>query len=145
MPGRLNFHSSISQGGFMMTLRQTLQKTFLLSLSFLCLAGNPALAQDRRSETLIVANETGPAAEVFHHPRHPYTRALIASLPGGLSGGEAGRADLLIGGDPQSPIDPDTHRCRLFGRCPRGFARCETEAPPLRQIDGDRLTACHLA
>jgi oligopeptide/dipeptide ABC transporter ATP-binding protein len=89
--------------------------------------------------------ESGPAAEVFHHPLHPYTQALIASLPGGLSGGKADRADLLIGGEPQSPIDPDTHRCRLSGRCPCSLARCETEAPPLRQVSGNRMAACHLA
>jgi peptide/nickel transport system ATP-binding protein len=87
--------------------------------------------------------ETGPAREVFERPLHPYTRALIASLPGGLVGGQATDADLLIGGDPQSPIDPDPNRCRLLGRCPRGTDLCAHVTPSLRnRVDG-RSAACH--
>jgi oligopeptide/dipeptide ABC transporter ATP-binding protein len=89
--------------------------------------------------------ETGPARAVFLRPAHPYTKALIASLPGGLSGGAATEDDLLIGGDPQSPIDPPPHRCRLLGRCPRGHERCGMEAPAPREIEPGRRLACHLA
>lgn len=88
--------------------------------------------------------ETGKAKDVFERPLHPYTRALIASLPGGLANGQTTDADLLIGGDPQSPINPDPNRCRLFGRCPRGFELCQSTATPLRQIEPGRQAACHL-
>lgn len=87
--------------------------------------------------------ESGPADEVFHRPAHPYTRALIASLPGGLASGEAGEADMLIGGDPQSPIDPDPNRCRLLGRCPRGVELCGQQSPVLQPVGPSRQAACH--
>lgn len=87
--------------------------------------------------------ESGPAREVFERPAHPYTRALIASLPGGLTGGEATEKDLLIGGDPQSPINPNPQRCRLLGRCPRGVERCGTEGPALHNLNLQRQVACH--
>lgn len=89
--------------------------------------------------------ESGPAHEIFHRPSHPYTRALIASLPGGLTHGEAGDADLLIGGDPTSPINPDPNRCRLLGRCPRSTDLCSEQAPKLRMVAPGREVACHFS
>ena len=86
--------------------------------------------------------ESGPAAEVFAHPLHPYTQALVAAVP---RFGDNGAARLRLTGEPRSPIDPDPNVCRFFGRCPRGTEACKTAMPALRRIGDHRQVACHFA
>jgi peptide/nickel transport system ATP-binding protein len=83
--------------------------------------------------------EVAPIAEIITRPRHPYTRALIASLPsldtrGGLAG-IPGLAPLLR----ELPSG-----CAFHPRCTLAVGRCRTEKPELRDIDGAQV-ACHLA
>jgi len=87
--------------------------------------------------------EVGPAAELFADPRHPYTRALISAIPQADPARRSGQ--LRLGGEPQSPIDPDPRVCRFYGRCPRGEPRCASETPALREAGAARQVACHFA
>jgi oligopeptide/dipeptide ABC transporter ATP-binding protein len=86
--------------------------------------------------------EVAPTEELFTAPRHPYTRALIASIPDPARRGEARPR---LDGSPRSPIDPDPNTCRFYGRCPTGTDRCATSMPELLPFGEGHFAACHFA
>jgi oligopeptide/dipeptide ABC transporter ATP-binding protein len=81
--------------------------------------------------------EEGPAEAIFRAPRHPYTRALLAAVPG-----QGGKVEVLEG-DVPSPVNPPSG-CRFHTRCPHAEARCRAEVPALRAGGPGHLAACHL-
>jgi peptide/nickel transport system ATP-binding protein len=86
--------------------------------------------------------EMGPVQSVYEQPAHPYTRALLASMPSMDPRLRTQAAP--IAGDPPSPIDPPSG-CRFRTRCPHAVAACAETEPLLRAagVDGHRV-ACHL-
>ena len=84
--------------------------------------------------------ESGPTAEVYATPNHPYTRALLAEV-GKLEPGK--RKFAPVKGEIPSPLAPPAG-CHFHPRCPHAMARCVATAPPLRKIAPGRLSACYL-
>jgi oligopeptide/dipeptide ABC transporter ATP-binding protein len=81
--------------------------------------------------------EEGPSKAVFTTPRHPYTRALLAAVPGQGRGGAA-----PLEGDVPSPIAPPAG-CRFHTRCPFAETICREQDPALWGAP-DHVAACHL-
>jgi peptide/nickel transport system permease protein len=80
--------------------------------------------------------EQGPVAELFARPRHPYTAALIASMPDGA----AARLTAIPGTVPPPHALPPG--CRFAPRCPQAAPACEAVAPALQPIAPGRLSRC---
>jgi len=85
--------------------------------------------------------ESGPTEEVCARPRHPYTRALLASVPE-LGSDREHRTRALLAGDPPSPISPPSG-CRFRTRCEFVRDRCIEVVPELAGSGTDHLWACH--
>jgi oligopeptide transport system ATP-binding protein len=86
--------------------------------------------------------EEGPSEEVFSNPLHPYTRALLASVPIPDPSRRHERA-LLEGDVPTAVAIPSG--CRFRTRCPMAQEVCAREVPPLRPIHPAHTSACHFA
>jgi oligopeptide/dipeptide ABC transporter ATP-binding protein len=86
--------------------------------------------------------ESGPAAEIFAAPAHPYTKALLSAVPS-IGVGATRERRIELPGDPRSPIDPDLNICPLYGRCFQATDDCTATMPALREIAPGRRAACH--
>jgi oligopeptide transport system ATP-binding protein len=115
-----------------------------LGLSYLFIAHDLALVKQVSDRVgvmyLGMFCEVGPGDLVYKQPLHPYTRALLDSIPSTEPG--AGRATVTIKGEPPSPIDPPSG-CRFRTRCPRATEQCALEVPPPRELAPGHLVACH--
>ena len=82
--------------------------------------------------------ELADKAELFGHPRHPYTRMLLDAIPDIHM---SGRARTPVQGEVPNPLNPPTG-CAFHPRCPHANARCAQERPALTIFQGVQV-ACH--
>jgi peptide/nickel transport system ATP-binding protein len=85
--------------------------------------------------------ETGTPEEVYGSPAHPYTAALLASIPSPEFRADEEREPPLSGELP-SPIDPPSG-CRFRTRCPSAQEICGRVEPEVRDVGGGHYVACH--
>lgn len=81
--------------------------------------------------------------ELFKNPAHPYTKALISSIPRIPRDGKPKRRYETLTGEIPSPIDLPPG-CRFSSRCPMVKPECRVTEPELREIESAHWVACHL-
>jgi len=86
--------------------------------------------------------ETGPTDRVFRDPRHPYTQALLQSIP--HPDPERPLMGAPLTGEIPSPISPPSG-CRFRTRCPVAIDRCTTDEPEMSPFGPGHTAACHVA
>jgi oligopeptide/dipeptide ABC transporter ATP-binding protein len=117
-----------------------------LGLSYLFIAHDLSLVKQVSDRVAVMylgkLCEMGPAEAVYREPLHPYTRALLDSIPlPGLAGARPTAAS-VIRGEPPSPINPPSG-CRFRTRCPRAQERCAREEPWMQALGDGHEVACH--
>ncbi len=85
--------------------------------------------------------ELGGRGQIFANPVHPYTQALLQSVPSSAKGR---KSFFTIKGDIPSAAKPPSG-CRFHTRCPIAVERCASEPPVLREVLPGHQAACHLA
>lgn len=86
--------------------------------------------------------EKASSEELFAHPTHPYTQALLSAIP--IPNIRKQNERILLKGEIASPIEPKPV-CRFANRCIYATDRCKTEEPQLREISKGHFVSCFLA
>ncbi len=86
--------------------------------------------------------EMGERDEVYEHPLHPYTKALLSAVPIPDPRKERARQRVILTGDVPSPINPPSG-CRFHPRCPVALEKCKTETPVMKEAAPGHFVECH--
>jgi len=84
--------------------------------------------------------ELASAEELYRHPAHPYTEALLSAVP--RSDPDQATQRILLPGDVPNPSNPPPG-CKFHPRCRYAQPVCQTETPTWRDLGGDHWVACH--
>jgi oligopeptide transport system ATP-binding protein len=130
-------------------LLQDLQQEF--KLTYLFIAHDLAVVRHLSDRIAVMylgkVVEVADRVDIYEHSQHPYTKALLSSIPVPDPAVERDREPMLIKGEIPSPVNPPSG-CRFHTRCPiaRVPGICEDEEPPLEPHGHkDQLAACHFA
>jgi peptide/nickel transport system ATP-binding protein len=114
-----------------------------LSLTMLFIAHDLSVVEYLCDDVVVMylgrVMERGPSREVYAAPRHPYTRALLATAP--VPDPKRKRTHVPLQGDIPSPIDPPSG-CVFRTRCPLAIEACAQVVPPVEHLGNDHHVAC---
>ena len=84
--------------------------------------------------------ELSDSQELFDHPLHPYTEALLNAIP--TTNPDDNRELVILEGDIPSPVNPPKG-CKFHTRCKYCTEECEQIIPPFVEVRQDHFVACH--
>jgi len=115
-------------------------------LAYLLITHNLAVVSELCEATVVLylgkVAESGPTGELLFRPAHPYTKALRSAVP--ELDPAARSSHIALTGEPPSATAPPPG-CVFHPRCPLSVDRCRTEVPALREVESNRMVACHRA
>jgi oligopeptide/dipeptide ABC transporter ATP-binding protein len=137
----------VSTQAQVINLLQDLQRD--LGLSYLFIAHNLAVVRHIADRIAVMylgrIVETGPSDDIYDRPTHPYTQALLSSVPIDDPALRSVSRRIVLTGELPSPANPPSG-CRFRTRCPKAQQTCADVVPPLLPFrESDQLTACHFA
>ena len=126
-------------------LLQDLQKQF--GLTYLFIAHDLSMVKHISDRVAVMylgkMVELSDSESIYAEPLHPYTRALMSSIPVPDPEIEAQKERIVLSGELPSPIHPPSG-CHFRTRCPLASERCAQAEPPFREAKPGHFVACHL-
>ncbi len=126
-----------------LNLLKQLQREF--GLTYMFIAHNMSVVEHISDRVAVMylgkLVELADREELYRNSQHPYTQALLSAIP--VHTLKIKRERIILKGDVPSPLNPPSG-CRFHSRCPVAIDICSKEEPPLIDLGGGHLCACHL-